>query len=262
MTELVLVDVLLLFAGGMSAGLLGGLLGIGGGIVLIPLLRFGVGLPPALAAGTCIVAVFFTTLGGSCRHRRAGNLRFRSLLPVLAAGFAATALFSALFTTLAVRGSWMDRAMALVFALVSFRMLWEGVRPASGRAAPREPAPHGDLLRKGTIGVTGGILPGLLGIGTGGILVPAFTFWLRMPVKAAVAGSLLCFCLNAGISASFKLAQGFVIIELVPALALGTFLGADLGARVNGRFRSRAIKLLFGLVFSYVSIRLALAGSS
>ena len=260
MTGSVPLDMLLLFAGGLAAGGLGGLLGIGGGIVLIPLLRFGADLPPALAAGTCIVAVFFTTLGGSWRHHRAGQLRVPPLIPVLVTGAVATALFSTLFTTLAVRGTWMDRAMAAVFALVSVRMLWQGLRRSPEASEGRTAGPGVDLLRKGTIGVAGGLLPGLLGIGTGGILVPAFSFWLRMPVKAAVAGSLLCFCLNAGISASFKLAQGFVVLELVPALALGTFLGADLGARLNGRFRSRAIKLLFGLVFTYVSIRLATTG--
>lgn len=260
MSEAFLFDILLLFVGGLTAGFLGGLLGIGGGIILIPLLRFGVDLPPAAAAATCIVAVFFTTLGGSCRHHRAGNLKIRPLIPVLAAGAATTVLFSSLFTVLAVRGAWMDLAMAFVFALVSARMLWEGVFPRSERPASPSKEAGGTLVQKGVVGVAGGILPGLLGIGTGGILVPAFTFWLRMPIKAAMAGSLLCFSANAFISASFKLAQGFVVLEVVPALALGTLLGADLGARVNGRFRSRTVKLLFGLVFAYVSVRLGTTG--
>jgi uncharacterized membrane protein YfcA len=55
---------LLLAFGGLIAGMLGGLLGIGGGILLMPILRFGVGLEPAYSAGTFIVAVFLTTLGG------------------------------------------------------------------------------------------------------------------------------------------------------------------------------------------------------
>ncbi len=262
MPEAIFLDILLLFAGGLTAGLLGGLLGIGGGIILIPLLRFGVGLHPAAAAATCIVAVFFTTLGGAYRHHRAGNLRIRPLIPVFVAGAAATVLFSSLFSTLAVRDTWMDLAMAFVFALVSARMLWEGLLPRQRPASPPREGGGTLLVQKGIVGAAGGVLPGLLGIGTGGVLVPAFTFWLRMPIKAAVAGSLLCFSANAFISASFKLAQGFVVLEVVPALALGTLLGADLGARVNGRFRSRTVKLLFGLVFACVSVRLATTGGS
>ncbi|MGD2154300.1 MAG: TSUP family transporter, partial [Gemmatimonadales bacterium] len=71
-------DLPLLLSGGLLAGALGGLLGIGGGIVLMPLLRFVIGLEPAYAAGTCVVAVFFTTLGGSYRHYRLGHLNVRS----------------------------------------------------------------------------------------------------------------------------------------------------------------------------------------
>lgn len=54
--------ILFLVLAGFLAGLIGGLLGLGGGILLMPVLRFGLGLPPPIAAGTCIVGVFCTTL--------------------------------------------------------------------------------------------------------------------------------------------------------------------------------------------------------
>ena len=72
---------LFLVFGGIMAGMLGGLLGIGGGILLMPILRFIVGLDPAYAAGTCVVAVFFTTLGGSLKHFKLGHIDFPSILP-------------------------------------------------------------------------------------------------------------------------------------------------------------------------------------
>ena len=84
----------MLFSGGLLAGALGGLLGIGGGIVLMPLLRFTVGLSPAYAAGTCVVAVFFTTLGGSYRHHRLGHLNLRSIVPIIISGAVASGIFS------------------------------------------------------------------------------------------------------------------------------------------------------------------------
>jgi uncharacterized membrane protein YfcA len=76
MSAIEISEILMLFGGGLLAGTLGGLLGIGGGIVLMPMLRFLVGLSPAHAAGTCILAVFFTTLGGSYRHYKQGNVNF------------------------------------------------------------------------------------------------------------------------------------------------------------------------------------------
>ena len=89
-----IIELSIMIGGGVLAGTLGGLLGIGGGIVLMPILRFFVGLSPAVSAGTCIVAVFFTTLGGSFRHYKLGHVNIRSILPVIIAGGISTILFS------------------------------------------------------------------------------------------------------------------------------------------------------------------------
>ncbi|MCK4342583.1 MAG: TSUP family transporter, partial [Phycisphaerae bacterium] len=68
-----MIEALEILVCGLAAGALGGLLGIGGGIVLIPFLRFYVGLSPVYAAGTCVLAVFCTTLSGSYRHHKLGQ---------------------------------------------------------------------------------------------------------------------------------------------------------------------------------------------
>jgi len=98
-------DLLVLLITGLAAGLLGGLLGIGGGVVLMPVLRFVVGLPPAEAAGTCVVAVFFATLGGGIKHYRLGHVPLRELQPVILAGALSTLVFSMLFLMLARRAA-------------------------------------------------------------------------------------------------------------------------------------------------------------
>jgi len=103
------------------------------------------------------------------------------------------------------------------------------------------------------------MLPGLLGIGTGSILVPAFTFLMRTPVKTAMAASLVCFSFNAAISSAFKLAQGYVVLDVALVLCLGTLIGATLGAGLNRRFPSGTIKIGFGLVFGYVALKFILA---
>ncbi len=255
---------LLLLAGGLLAGSLGGLLGIGGGIVLMPLLRFGVELPPAQAAGTCILAVLFTTLGGSYRHVRLGHVDLRSVLPCLLSGAVACAVLSLLFRGLAQRGHWLDLGIGLVFCAVSARMLAEGIAGLVGRRRG-QPGSSGSLAgtlpRKAAIGVAGGVLPGLLGIGTGGILVPAFTFLLRAPVKTAMAASLACFSCNAAISSAFKASQGFVVLQVAWPLCLGTLVGANLGAVLNRRFSSGAVKLVFGAVFACVALKFVLSFS-
>lgn len=255
------VDLLLLLAGGLAAGTMGGLLGLGGGIILMPLLRFVVGLPAATAAGTTILAVFFTTLGGTYRHLRQKQLRLASILPLVLTGAAASALFSLVFDYLARRGRWLDLGIGLVFAGIAGRMIHSGFshRTDDQPGAAGDNRVRGPLWLKLVIGAAAGVLPGLLGIGTGGILVPVLTFLLLTPIKTAMAASLACFSVNAAISAAFKAAQGHIVTEVALPLCLGTVTGANLGAMLNRRFSSRAVKLLFGAVFAYVSLRFVLS---
>jgi uncharacterized protein len=256
-------EIALLLGGGLLAGSLGGFLGIGGGIVLMPLLRFGIGLEPAYAAGTCVVAVFFTTLGGGVRHLKSGHLKIRSVVPVIIAGVVASGLSSMLFGYFSGRGQWLDLGVGLVFSLISLRMIAEGIFGFTGRARARTTGNEvrGGLLQKTGVGVAAGVLPGLLGIGTGGILVPAFNFLLDTPIKTAMAASLVCFSFNALVSSAFKIAQGFVDPLAAIPVCLGTLTGAYLGAILNRRFSSGLVKLFFGLVFTVVSIRFIISST-
>ena len=248
---------LILITAGMMAGMLGGLLGIGGGILIMPILRFGIGLDPAFAAGTCIVAVFFTTLGGSLEHFKLGHIDIRSILPVMIAGLLSSLAFSLLFVHFTEKDLWLDMATGVIFSWVALLMLWEGITDYRHKAYKEDPGTRiqGSMLGKISIGGVAGIFPGLLGIGTGAVLVPAFSFALNAPVKIAIGSSLACFSLNALISATMKFSQGFVQIPILVPLCIGTLIGARFGATFNERFSSPLLKILFGAVFVYVACK-------
>lgn len=256
-----MIETLGALVSGLAAGTLGGLLGIGGGIVLIPVLRFWVGLSPAYAAGTCVVAVFCTTLAGSHQHHKMGNVDIKPIYPVIAAGAVATAVFSLAFVWAAQRERWLDLGTGLVFSLISARMIVEGLWEACRRTVrqPTRGQVRGPLLHKLAIGTAGGVLPGLLGIGTGGIMVPAFTLILKAPIKTAIGCSLTCFAANALISSVFKFSQGFVDLAVAGPACVGTLVGAHFGARLNRRFPSAGLKIIFGVVFAYVSLKFILS---
>jgi len=250
-----IIELFIMMGGGILAGALGGLLGIGGGIVLMPILRFFMGLSPAVAAGTCIVAVFFTTLGGCFRHHKLGHVNIRSLLPVLVAGAISAIVFSLVFLYFTRREIWLDLGTGLVFSLISIRMVIEGFSDLFGKKI-KEPTGSeikGSLWGKFTIGGMAGILPGLLGIGTGAILVPAFALILKAPIKIAIGSSLTCFSVNAFLSSIIKFFQGFIFLPAALPICLGTLFGSNIGALLNKRFPSPVLKILFGLAFSYVS---------
>ncbi len=123
-----MAEIMVLLGGGFIAGALGGLLGIGGGIVLMPMLRFLIGLPPPQAAGVCIIAVFFTTLGGSYRHYKLGNIKLKPIMPIIVSGALATAIFSFVFVYLSTRERWLDLAIAysLIPQCKTCGRIWSG----------------------------------------------------------------------------------------------------------------------------------------
>ena len=255
------MDTFMLVAGGLVAGMLGGMLGLGGGVILMPLLRFGIGLSPEDAAGTCVLAVFFTSMGGAYRHHRLGHLHLGPVLPVIVAGAFAAVAASLAFPHITARGHWLDLGIGLVFTLVATRMATDGVRGLTRPQKRTLPAGsfHGSPTRKAIVGIVGGTLPGLLGIGTGSVLVPAFTFFLRAPIKQAMAASLACFAVTAAISAGFKMAQGFVVLQVALPACIGTILGANLGALVNKRAPSPWLRLCCGVLFGFIAARFVLA---
>ena len=97
-------------------------------------------------------------------------------------------------------------AIGLVFSLISIRMIIEGIPGLIKRTenGGNEKEIKGSAVQKITIGSLAGALPGLLGIGTGVILVPAFAYILSAPIKVAMASSLACFSVNALISSGMK----------------------------------------------------------
>jgi hypothetical protein len=256
-----MTDELLLRAAGVLAGMIGGLLGLGGGIVLMPVLRFHVGLSAPFAAGTCILGVFCTTLAGSIRHYQFRHIHFRSLLPVVVSGAIATALFSLLFVAVAQRGRWLDFGVGLVFLAVAVRMIQTGLQKRGNRASldPDHNEVRGPVWKKTAIGSAAGALPGLLGIGTGAILVPAFTMALNTPMKVAVGSSLACFLINSLVSSAFKGFQGFVAWSVAAPICVGAVIGSTIGAQLNRRFPSSALKMLFGAVFLHVAAKFILS---
>ncbi len=246
-----------IFAVGILAGFIGGLLGLGGGVVVMPFLRFILGLAPMQAVGTCIVAVFFTTLGGSIRHYRLGHINLRSIYPVILSGVVSTILFSLLFPQFSRRQNWLDLGIGLIFAFVSVRMITEGMqnRKTDASASSDSTGIHGYPAGKIVLGSAAGIFPGLLGIGTGCILVPAFTFYFGASVKVAMGSSLACFTANAFWSSLTKLYQGFVDLNVAVPISIATLIGANFGAVVNKKFPSSRLKVIFGILFAYVSLK-------
>ncbi|MEM0316007.1 MAG: sulfite exporter TauE/SafE family protein [Archaeoglobaceae archaeon] len=252
-----MVDVItafLLFITGLIAGILGGLLGIGGCVIMLPSLSFIFNYSLPIAIGTTITAVILTASSGAIGHIRMKNVDFGTAKIVAISGAVGAGVGSVIFIYIANELSLLNLILGFAFLYVALRMIYEGIikRKMPERTGNSVP---GSKASKGTIGFFIGVVTGIVGLGGGYALVPSFIYLLGSAVKIAVGTSLASFITMAVVSGAFKLYQGLVDVVAAISLGIGAVIGAQIGARLVRIIPSWVIKALFGFVFLYVSLR-------
>jgi len=239
---------------GLLAGVLGGFLGTGGCVIMLPALYFLYNYNLPIAIGTTITAVIITATSGSIAHIRIKNVDYRTVAVVASSGGLGAVVGSLIFQYLTTELSILKMVLGLAFLYVSIRMIYEGLLRGrrvekTGNVVP------GTTLVKTLIGFGIGTLTGIIGLGGGYALVPSFIYLLGSPVKIAVGTSLTSFISMAVISGGFKIVQGIVDVMAALSLGAGTAVGAQIGARLVPKVPAWLIKLIFGIVFLYVSLK-------
>lgn len=224
----------ILFLFGLLAGTVGGLLGIGGCIIMLPALYFIFNYPLPLAIGTTITAVIVTATSGAIAHIRIKNVDWNTAKVVAFSGGIGAVIGSVIFELLARQMAVLNLILGFAFLYVSIRMVYEGFFSRGLSVRPGNTVP-GSLTAKSLLGLGIGVLTGIVGLGGGYALVPSFIYILSSPVKIAVGTSLASFTSMAVISGGFKLYQGFVDVIAAVCLGVGTALGAQIGARLVPR---------------------------
>jgi uncharacterized membrane protein YfcA len=243
----------LLLITGLIAGILGGLLGIGGCVVMLPALAFVFKYPLPAAIGTTITAVILTATSGAIGHIRLKNVDYSTARIVAVSGAIGAVIGSIIFIYVANELWLLNFILGFAFLYVSIRMIYEGFK----RRTPAKPGNEvpGSARAKALIGFFIGIVTGIVGLGGGYALVPSFIYLLGSPVKIAVGTSLASFISMAVVSGAFKLYQGVVDVIAAICLGAGTVAGAQMGARLTKIMPSWVIKAIFGFVFLYVSLK-------
>ena len=243
---------LLLFAIGIVAGILGGLIGVGGSTIMLPILYFYLGFPEPVAVGTGLFVVIFTSLSGAAGHLARGNLDRRVAGRIAAGGLVGVLIGSWLFSFIAGYTRLLGLVLGLVFLVPSVGMIREGLRPAA-RPEPERigGTPPGHLL----FGTGVGVLTGVTGLGGGYALVPGLLYLFGAPVCVTMGTSLASMIPMAIVGGGIKLIEGYVAVGAGLALAAGSIAGAQTGAATIQRFRPATLHLVFGLYFLYAAAR-------
>jgi uncharacterized membrane protein YfcA len=259
---------LLMLAGGAAAGLFGSLLGLGGGILLVPLLTLGFGLELREAVGVSLVAVIVTSgaSAGVYLQRHVANLRLGMTLELFTAigaligGLIAVALSEQVLAALFA-------ALLLYVAISMLRRPAAATQGGEGSGALAGPDPLGlDLsgpgyrirrLGAGALGSVGaGVVSALLGVGGGLVKVPVMHIVMGVPLRVATATSNLMIGVTASASAVIYLLRGEIDPFIAGPTAVGVFIGASTGSRLAHRIDLRLLRALFVIVLLYTAFQM------
>ena len=244
---------------GLGTGVLSGLFGVGGGVVSQPGMRV-LGLEPLVVIGTALPVIIPGAASGARRYVREGLVQWPAVRATVPVGLVAAVGGGVAAEHVPGDGHLLQLLTALLLGLSSYRMARVPVSLRAGEPhaetdaveapAARPPARAGAGAQEGSlvpryvgIGALAGGLSGLLGIGGGVVMVPAFVQLARLEVKAAIATSLVCVGAFAVPGTVTHLLLDHVDWRVVAALVAGVVPGARLGAALTIRATDRRLRV-------------------
>jgi len=261
--------------GAFFAGLLGALTGLGGGIVIVPMLTLVFGVDLRYAIGASLISVIATSSGAAAAYVREGytNVRVGILLEVattigalagaVISGHVPTSALSILFglvllfTALRSSSPSSEHLVRATPDAWSRRLRLDSTYPTVAGLTPYsvQAVPTGFALMLGA-----GVLSALLGIGSGVIKVLAMDRAMRLPFKVSTTTSNFMIGVTAAASAGVYLHRGYIDPSVAAPVMLGVLAGALLGARLLGRAPTRALRVLFTIVVLVMAIQMLYKG--
>jgi uncharacterized membrane protein YfcA len=265
------------FAGSFVAGLLGALTGLGGGVVLVPLLTLVFHVDMRYAIGASLISVIATSSGAAAAYVREGfsNVRIGMFLEMATT---VGAIFGAFLATLVA-----TRALAVIFGLVLLYSAWLSWQQSRESTPVEHPVnPWSDRLRMSGMypdrsgverrytvdRISGGFatmfgagtLSGLLGIGSGAVKVLAMDRIMRIPFKVSTTTSNFMIGVTAAASAGIYLDRGYVDPGLAFPVMLGVLAGSLLGAWFLVRARVSVLRTIFTWVILALGVEMIVNG--
>ncbi|MGH7895180.1 MAG: sulfite exporter TauE/SafE family protein [Candidatus Binatia bacterium] len=261
----------LVFLGSILAGLLGALTGLGGGIVVIPMLTLLFGVDIRYAAGAALISVIATSSGAASSYVRDGysNLRVGMFLEI------ATTVGAVLGA--ALTGHVGTGTIGIVFGVVLLASAALSVRTHGDPNSSDAPDPLATRLRLdgdyptpggrvayhvrgvpaafGLMFLAGG-LSGLLGIGSGAVKVLALDRAMHLPFKVSTTTSNFMIGVTAAASAGIYLGRGYIDPGLAMPVMLGVLVGALGGARILARVQSAALRVVFAVAIAVMGVQM------
>lgn len=256
----------------MLTGTIGALLGLGGGVFLIPFLVFVFNVPMHQAIATSIVAVIATSSAGAAMNieKRTVNMRLGMVLEIATVS---GAILGGLTANYLSNGT-LTKIFAVLLLVVAIIMIRRNIRKGNEALPARDGVLPGSFVDAATqeiihytvkrvpgllaVSVVAGNISGLLGVGGGIFKVPAMNLLSGVPLKAAAATSNFMIGVTAAASAFIYFANGHLNPLVGATTALGVLSGSYVGVHLGRRVRSKMLTWIFAIVLLIVAVQLYL----
>ena len=236
---------------GLIAGLFGGLVGLGGGVVMIPLMTRLLGIPQARTHGTSLSVVFFAGLSGAGAYALEGSVDVTAAL-ILAVTASFTARAGARYC--AVLPAWkLKRYFGYVLLAVAVLL---AAKPYLGALAVMSLTGAPAIAALAVTGLATGFIAGLLGIGGGAFLIAGMVLFVGMGQHTAQGSSLLSMVPAAAVGSWTHWRHGNVVTRILPGLATGIIIGAFLGGVAANHLPDQTLRVLFAVVLIWLGMDL------
>lgn len=270
----------ILFVGALFAGFIGSLTGLGGGVIIVPLLTIGFGVDIRYAIGTSLISVIATSSGSASAYVKEGilNIRIGMFLEIAttlgAIAGAAIAFFAPTHAIAVIFGF-----VLLYSAVVSFQKRKENINvenmpeKKSGRMIEllktKGTYPTATGMKKYTLQHLGGgfivmtlagILSGLLGIGSGALKVIAMDSIMKIPFKVSTSTSNFMIGVTAAASAGIYLNRGYIDPVLSMPVMVGVLIGSLIGAKFLLKSQTKSIRVVFAIVVTFLAFEMIYNG--
>ena len=272
-----LLFVIVVAAISVVAGFLGALLGLGGGIIIVPTLTLLLGVDIRLAIGASIVSVIATSSGAAAAYvrDRMANIRVAMFLELGTAAGAITGAYLA--------GILNPRFLFILFGLILAYSAFAMLRGRRSAEQEIEAGPWARVLKlkssyfddavgeeivyqpvRARIGLAlmyfAGVISGLLGIGSGSLKVPAMDLAMELPIKVSTATSNFMIGVTAAASAGVYFSRGQIDPFIAGPVAIGVMGGAFIGSHTLGRISSRSVRFTFVVVLTIIAAQMLFKG--
>jgi uncharacterized membrane protein YfcA len=261
------LQTILVLIAGFFTGVLSGMFGVGGAVVSTPAIR-ALGATPVQAIGSTLPSIIPSAISGSLRYHREGLIHLRVVLWTALVGCGAAVVGALLVDLVPGDGHLLMILTAALLAFTAYRTVQSPKRPDPADAEELPPGddpdfadveppiatPHMEWWRLGTIGLAAGLLSGLLGVGGGILMVPAFVGWVRLPIKEAIGCSLACVGILAVPGTIAHTLLGHIDWAFALPLCISVIPGARVGAHLAIRSSDRALRLSVGIVLGSIAV--------